>query len=169
MVNSQLYTDAMNMPKTNLPNILELKKRFSQFSFEKHEIFHWSPRTNTVYYNTEELNSEAGIFQLLHEVSHALCGHTSYTSGIQLVKIEAEAWQKAKELAQDYGLKIPQKQIERCLDSYRDWLHLRSTCPECGTIALETASNHYKCFNCLQKWSVPVNQRSRKYRLKLES
>ena len=155
------------MPKTSLPSIADIRNQFKQFVFEEHEIFHWSPRNNTVYYDPRELDSESGIFQLLHEVSHAVCSHANYTSGIQLVKIEAEAWQKAKELATSYGLKIPEKQIERCLDSYRDWLHLRSTCPKCQTIALETEANRYRCFNCLQEWKVPVNQRSRRYRLKL--
>lgn len=155
------------MLKTNLPSITEIKERFSQFSFEEHEVFHWSPQDNCVYYDPNELDKKEGIFQLLHELGHALSGHTTYSSGIQLLKIEAEAWKKAKELASSYSLKIGGKQIERCLDSYRDWLYLRSKCPNCETTALEIDSNQYHCFNCMQKWKVPSDQRTRHYRLKL--
>ena len=156
------------MPKTSLPSVNEIKKRFPQFHFFEHEVFHWSPKNNIVYYNAEELDKPEGIFQLLHEVGHALSSHTDYESGVQLLRIEAEAWKQAQELAEGYGLKIKDKQIERCLDSYRDWLYLRSTCPTCSTISLETSANHYHCFNCLQKWKVPANQITRSYRLRLD-
>jgi hypothetical protein len=155
------------MPKITLPSISEIKEQFTQFSFAENEIFHWSPKDNCVYYDPNELHRKEGVFQLLHELGHALSGHTNYTSGIQLLKIEAEAWKQAKELAASYGLKISNKQIERCLDSYRDWLYLRSACPNCETVALETEANHYHCFNCMQKWKVPADQRTRHYRLKL--
>lgn len=155
------------MPKTSLPKIAEIKKRFSDFRFKEHEVFHWSPKDNCVYYNPKELESAEGIYQLLHEVGHAVLGHTNYTSGIALVKIEAEAWAKANEIAAHYELEIGSEQIERCLDSYRDWLYLRSRCPSCDTTAVEIESNRYHCFNCLQKWSVPTDQRTRQYRLKL--
>jgi hypothetical protein len=155
------------MPKTTLPSITDIRQQFAQFSFAQHEIFHWSPIDHTIYYDQTNLNTPEGIFQLLHEIGHALCGHTNYTSGVQLVKIEAEAWDRAKQLAQSYDLKISSRQIERCLDSYRDWLHLRSACPNCKTIAVETEANHYRCFNCLQHWKVPSNQTTRQYRLKL--
>jgi hypothetical protein len=155
------------MPKTTLPKISDIKRRFNQFAFKTHEIFHWSPKDNTIYYDPNELHTKEGISQLLHEIGHALSNHKTYASGIQLVKIESEAWTKAREVAESYGLKISSKQIERCLDSYRDWLHIRSTCPNCETIALEVEPNRYHCFNCLQKWRVPSDQRTRHYRLKI--
>jgi hypothetical protein len=154
------------MPKTTLPSISEIKEQFSQFTFTEHEVFHWSPKNNSVYYNPNALSKQEGIFQLFHELGHALSGHTNYTSGIQLLKIETEAWGRAQELAALYSLTIPSEQIERCLDSYRDWLYLRSRCPTCETTALETDQNTYHCFNCMQNWKVPSDQRSRHYRLK---
>lgn len=159
--------DATNMPKTTLPSISDIKNRFAQFSFVQHEIFHWSPAKNTVYYDTSKLDKTTGIFQLFHELGHALCGHTTYTSGVQLLKIEAEAWEEAKKLADSYQLTISTQQIEQCLDSYRDWLYLRSSCPKCTTMALEIEPNQYHCFNCLQQWKVPASQATRHYRLKL--
>lgn len=154
------------MPKITLPSISDVRADFPQFSFEEHDVFHWSPKKNCVYYNPTQLKKTDGAFQLFHEIGHALCQHQYYTSGIELLRIEVEAWEKAKEIAKNYGLKISQQRIETCLDSYRDWLYLRSTCPTCETVALETGPNRYHCFNCLQKWSVPTSQRSRHYRLK---
>lgn len=157
------------MPKTSLPSIAEIKQQFPKFAFAEHEVFHWSPKDNCVYYSPAKLQATEGVFQLLHEISHAVCGHQYYTSAVQLLKIEVEAWEKAKTLAAGYGLTISPEHIERCLDSYRDWLHLRSTCPTCETIALEVEANRYHCFNCLQKWKAPSDQRSRRYRAKVGS
>lgn len=154
------------MPKPTLPKLSEITKRFSQFTFASDEVFHWSPRENTVYYNSEAISDISGIFQLFHEIGHAVSGHSTYTSGVQLLKIEAEAWKYAQELAEEYELSISSRQIEHCLNSYRDWLHLRSTCPTCQTVAIETKSNYYSCFNCFQKWKVPADQVTRNYRLK---
>ena len=155
------------MPKITLPEIAVIANQFSQFNFKEDEIFHWSPKNNCIYYSPNTIKTKEGIFQLLHEIGHALAGHTTYGSGVQLLKMEAEAWQKAQELARSYNLEIKEHQIEHCLDSYRDWLHLRSTCPKCSTISVETKPNHYHCFNCLQNWTVPADQRTRSYRLKL--
>ncbi len=162
----RLFTDVIFMPKTTLPSIEDITRDFPKFSFEEDEVFHWSPKNNCVYFNPENLNSKKGVFQLLHEIGHALLAHVHFGSGVQLLKMEAEAWQKARELAQTYKLKIESKQIEHCLDSYRDWLHIRSKCPSCKSVSVETAPNQYHCFNCHQKWTVPTDQRTRNYRLR---
>ncbi len=159
----------MNMPKTNLPSISDIKASFPQFNFSEHEVFHWSPQNQTVFYNQIDILERSGIYQLLHEIGHALCSHTNYTSGVTLLKMETQAWTKAQEIAKDYNLKIDPERIERCLDSYRDWLHLRSACPQCQSVSIETSNNQYHCFNCMQKWKVPTDQRSRHYRLKFAS
>ena len=155
------------MVKTSSLSLNDIQMAFPQFNFEQHEVFHWSPRYNSVYYNPEQVKQESSMFQLLHELSHALLGHIHYGSGIELLKMETAAWQKAQELASDYGLTIKSKHIERCLDSYRDWLYMRSRCPNCQTVSAEIQSNTYHCFNCLQKWTVPKDQRSRHYRVKI--
>ena len=154
------------MPKITLPSLEQLKKEFPQFSFEPHEVFHWSACSNTVYYNPKNIESEKGYSQLLHELSHALLGHTYFKSGIELLKMETDAWQKAKEIAHGQQFSMSVSHIEKCLNTYRDWLHLRSVCPTCKNVSVETSMNTYQCFNCLQKWRVPKDQRARKYRLK---
>lgn len=155
------------MPKKNLPDINTVIADFPDINFVENEEFYWSAKTKTVFYNKGELVEKNGIYRLLHEIGHALSGHKNYTSGIQLLKFETQAWKEACEIAKNYGLVINNEQIENCLDSYRDWLHLRSTCPQCKTVAIEANSNQYHCFNCFQKWKVPSDQRARHYRLKL--
>ena len=155
------------MPKTNLPSITVVIRDFPQLTLRESEDFYYSSRDKCVYYNKAHTQTEAGLFQLFHEIGHALSSHHHYDSGIQLLKMEAEAWKEAKAIAQTYKLTIPDDLIEHCLNSYRDWLHLRSTCPTCKNIAIEEKLNCYHCFNCYQKWSVPTDQRSRSYRHKV--
>lgn len=159
------------MPKTTSINLDLLKKHHSDIQFVESDIFYWAPQEKTIYFNPEQLalKNNKGIFQLLHEVGHAKCNHTSYRSGIELMKMEVAAWEEAHTLAKQYGIEIKSAHIEKCLNSYRDWLHLRSTCPKCSFIAVEINENQYRCFNCLQHWGVPENQQTRQYRLKLSA
>lgn len=159
----------MNMPKTSRPKISD--KIIDDFSahgitFQPAEVFYWSPQEKIVHFVPSQLEKEQGVYQLLHEVGHAICEHTNYRSSISLLKMEVEAWEKAKEISAQYATTIPDEHIEKCLDSYRDWLHQRSTCPACSNIATEHSENQFQCFNCLQKWSVPSGQQTRSYRLR---
>jgi len=45
--------------------------------------------------------------------------------------MEAAAWEKALELAKTYGITLDQEVSEKHLNTYRDWMHARSTCPKC--------------------------------------
>lgn len=155
------------MPKTTFPSLETLRTDFSTIQLSESESFYWSAREQTVHFIPTALQSSAGIYQLFHELGHAVKQHSNYTSGIELIRLETEAWEQAKEIALSYQLTIDNNQIESCLDSYRDWLHLRSTCPKCHSISTEVTPNHYRCFNCSQKWQVPKDQRSRHYRLRL--
>ena len=157
------------MLKKNLPDISVLKRDFPEINFKSDEEFYWSNQENTIFYRPESLVDEEGVFRLLHEIGHAINNHSSFTSGIELLKLEVEAWEKAKQIASNYNLVINNGFIENCLDSYRDWLHLRSTCPNCKNIAVEAEVNQYHCFNCFSKWKVPKHQKARHYRMKLQS
>lgn len=157
------------MQKITLPKLSDITEDFSQLNFKESGDFYFSARDNCIYYNKRYIEEEAGIFQLLHEIGHALSHHHHFESGIELLKMESEAWSKAQKIAQQYDLQIPEELIERCIDSYRDWLHLRSQCPNCKNTSIEVEINLYHCFNCQQKWSVPVDQRNRCYRLKVKS
>jgi len=139
---------------------------FNQFTFVAAEDFYWSAENSTVHYDPEALELKAGIYRLLHEIGHALAHHKTFGSGVELLRLETEAWSYAQGIAKKYKIIIPQNHIDTCLHGYRDWLHSRSTCPTCGNTSAEVDENTYRCFNCSEQWTVPADQRSRCYRLK---
>jgi hypothetical protein len=145
--------------KTKPDLINQLKADYPQFKFKAGEQEHWSPKTRTITY--EKVGSEYG---LLHELAHALLDHNSYKTDFELLKLESLAWQKAAEIGLKYGLKIDDEHIQNCLDTYRDWLHRRSKCPNCGLHVMQTNSSTYKCFNCSASWSVSSGRFARSYR-----
>lgn len=132
--------------------------------FIQGDNFCWSPSERKIIYDPTKTNNE-GNWALLHETGHALLGHLSYKSDYELLKMEISAWEKAKDLAAKLGLSIDEEHIQQCLDSYRDWLNRRSTCPTCGTKALQKdIANDYSCFNCHTCWQVSPSRFCRSYR-----
>lgn len=110
----------------------------------------------------------------LHELGHVLCKHKDYKVDVQRVKIESEAWERAKTVLLKY-----QKQAEIAdgqkgsgfkkaengeiaeilpewdedfaqeeLDTYRDWLHMKSKCRKCGLTRYQTEDGEYHCPRC---------------------
>jgi len=105
------------------------------------------------------------IWSLLHELGHALLEHTDYRYDVELLKFESAAWEKARELAHDYCLEINEDYLQDCLDTYRDWLHLRATCPTCSSRSFQASPRRYHCFNCQTEWNVTRSRLCRPYRL----
>lgn len=134
---------------------------FPDIRFVPSERFQWSPEEKTIYYVEE---SDSGEWSLLHEGGHMLCDHTSYYNDLGLLKMEVEAWEKARELAKNYGHKIDQRHIDRCLDTYRDWIYKRSSCPRCSQAGIEKTTGHYQCINCKYIWKVSSEKFCRTYR-----
>ncbi len=147
-------------PKTSKQLVTALAKDYPQFVFEAGAQEHWSPKTETITY---ELGQDYG---LLHELAHALLGHTNYHSDFELLKLESLAWHTAAEIGKKYGVIIDEDHIQNCLDTYRDWLHRRSKCPTCGVHVLQSSVHSYKCFNCGASWQVSAGRFARSYRLK---
>lgn len=130
-----------------LPKVID---KCPGIKFEPGDKCAWNPRTKTVYYH----DGPDEIWGLLHEVGHALLGHDQYRRDIELLGFERDAWQRAASLAEELGLQLPADIIEEYLDTYRDWLHARSTCVDCGQTGIQTAARHYSCPHCQAKWSV---------------
>jgi predicted RNA-binding Zn-ribbon protein involved in translation (DUF1610 family) len=123
---------------------------FPAYQFISDDNFHWSPQNKTIYYIP--LGEES---VLLHEIAHAILGHTEYRRDIQLIEMERDAWNYAQHtLGINYKIPIKQEIIDATLDTYRDWLHARSTCPSCNAIGIQTKKQHYKCVSCGQSWRV---------------
>ncbi len=141
--------------------VKKLQRDFPETLFVTSDKPRWAPADHTVFFNPNKKNAD---WSLLHETGHMLANHTSYDSDIDLLKMEVEAWQKAKELGTKYGVNIDNDHIEDCLDSYRDWLYKRSLCPACELTGLEQQPGIYSCINCGKKWRVSEDRFTRVYR-----
>ena len=119
-------------------------------TFVEGSAYSWDPTTATVTYIDSE--SPDSIATFLHEVGHALCRHASFSSAIELIAIEQEAWAKAVVIAKKLNIMIPPGSIETNLDTYRDWLHARSLCPKCGATGIESTLNRFSCLACHTSW-----------------
>ena len=143
--------------------ISKLSAAYPQLHFCQAERFYWSPKEQMIFYQIK--SNDIYRWKLLHEVSHSLLGHKIYQSDVELLQLEVAAWAKAKQLATDLGLApIDNTYIQDCLDTYRDWLHKRSTCPTCGTRSLQENAERYHCFNCQAEWRVSPSRFCRTYR-----
>ena len=142
------------MAATTMPSINSLVKQlaadFPQFQFVTGDDCRWHPETQTVTYTTTSRPAE-----ILHEVGHACLAHQDFSRDIQLLAMERDAWQYATTtLAPKYAVTITEESIDEALDSYRDWLHARSLCPQCGATGVQSGRAGYRCLACLTTWRV---------------
>lgn len=152
---------------TALDDLLQqIAADYPALEFIESAHFSWHAGKKHVSYKKSGNNATHNIFALLHEVGHAILDHKDFTYDIQLLQLEVAAWKKARELASHYSVHLDEDYIEDCLDTYRDWLHLRATCPTCFTRSLQASQRHYRCFNCQTEWSVTRSRLCRPYRLK---
>jgi hypothetical protein len=139
--------------------IADLSKDYPEFKFKPAKQEQWSPKTKTIFFN-----SQKPCYGVLHELAHAILGHSTYATDFELLRMESDAWELAIKLGQKYRIIIDKEHIQNCLDTYRDWLHRRSTCPSCSTHVLQSNSSHYQCYNCQTSWQVSSGRFVRSYR-----
>ncbi len=133
-----------------------------QFRFVVSPYASWSPRDNEIRYTLSGIHA---IASMLHELAHALLNHQTYQTDLDLLNKEVTAWEHATKLAERYSVTLDPDHIQDCLDTYRDWVHKRSTCPNCHANGLQTASiPRYSCINCGQQWRVSNSRFCRSYR-----
>lgn len=145
---------ATTMPRTS-SLVDKVRKDFPEITFIAGDDFVWSAATSTITY--QPLKKQADVSAFLHELAHARLEHINFGSDIELLSKEAEAWHYAQAyLAPRYNFAIVSDYIEDQLDSYRDWLHNRSLCPNCRQTGIQNATQmaQYNCLNCNQKWRV---------------
>jgi hypothetical protein len=131
--------------------INRLRSDYPDFNFTPGENYLWNPSNNTVFYRQSGIDYPA----LIHELSHAILGHKDYKRDIELVEMECKAWDYARQvLSKKYNIPIRHNDIDDHLDTYRDWLHARSTCPNCVATGIETKKHRYKCVVCNTSWRV---------------
>lgn len=143
--------DATTMPSTD-SLIEKLRQDFPDFHFQASTDFEWDSSSKTIRYNPEDDSYEP---RLLHELSHAVLAHNTYDKDIDLIALERDAWQHARmELAPRYDIRIDADTIQDDMDTYRDWLHARSTCPKCESSGLQIKKHTYRCVSCSATWRV---------------
>lgn len=122
----------------------QLVKDFSQFRFVRGKKFKFRP-PKTIVVGPNEAEAD---MMLLHEVGHALLKHRSYATDLSRLKMEAAAWEKARELAIHYEIAFREEAAQEELDTYREWLHQKSRCPECGLTRFQSSDGAYHCPRC---------------------
>ncbi|MCA9334275.1 hypothetical protein KC963_04455 [Candidatus Saccharibacteria bacterium] len=145
----------------------KLVRDFPDINFVAGDQFYWSPKQGEVVYDKAALLKRTSPWSLLHELGHAILQHRAYTSDLELIEMESQAWEQARKTGTRYGFEIDNEHIQDCMDTYRDWLHQRSACPTCDTRSLQQDSSHYRCFNCGETWSVSSSRFCRPYRRKV--
>lgn len=144
------------MDATTMPSIHSLVNAttaaFPQFSFTQSDSFRWSPGEATIFYDPKAAHAAA---LLLHELSHGILKHASYSRDIILLQLERDAWEYARTtLSSQFSIPIDDDTIQSHLDTYRDWLHARSQCPSCSATGIQVKQRHYKCLACTHQWRV---------------
>ncbi len=157
-------TSLLSPSKSKL--LMQLAQQLPEVVFTAGESFYWSPESKTISYVPATLENNQGIWSLLHEAGHALHDHSTYRSDFELLQLELDAWEAAKQLGEGLQMSIDEDYLQDCLDTYRDWLHRRSTCPTCGTNGLQSSPSLYQCYNCTASWSVTSSRFCRAYRQK---
>jgi hypothetical protein len=150
----------------------QLKHLVPSVEFIEGNVFCWSPETNSITYESTDDNQfsdalQPKIWALCHEIGHAILSHKTYKTDFELLFMEAEAWDKGKELAEIINASIDEDHIQECLDTYRDWLHKRSRCPTCLSTSLQESATLYRCHNCSTQWRVTSSRFCRPYRTKV--
>ena len=134
----------------NLNSLLnKLRKDYPALTFESGERFKFTP-PSTIYY------SDGSPLELLHEVGHYLLDKNTYISDIELIRIESEAWDKAKQLCKTYKVKWDEDFAQDHIDTYRDWLHVVSLCKNCQLAGYQDESGLYHCPLCGAKWESSI-------------
>lgn len=139
------------MPSTR-SLVTNLRAEYPDYTFVSGDTFAWSAPSATLTYDPSQVNWQ---LLLLHELGHALLDHTSYQRDIDLLKMERDAWEHVRtSLATIYNLTYSDALAQEHLDTYRDWLHARSSCPSCQATGLQVNRHHYRCLACRQEWTV---------------
>lgn len=143
--------DATTMHSTT-PLLDSVQTTFPSITFQAGEQFEWQPNESVIIYDPDDPEFDA---HLLHEIGHATLKHSTYDRDIDLIAMERDAWHHARmRLGPQFQVAINGDTIHHAMDTYRDWLHQRSTCPHCNSSGLQMKRLEYKCVTCRKSWQV---------------
>lgn len=144
----------MNDPRVTFVEYLKNTYPDFKFAYGKRFKFCYPNRISLENPNFSTVPYQIFALQTLHELGHAICKHKDYTIDVSRLKIECEAWETAetvyKKLPKDLkdGFSWDTDYIEDSLDTYRDWLHQKSKCKNCGLTRYQTKDGTYHCPRC---------------------
>jgi hypothetical protein len=119
-----------------------IKSDYKEFIFREGRKYAFRPPKTII------IGPEDDSLSLLHELGHALLKHRSFDTDAKRLRMEREAWEKARELAAFYNVPFDEELMENELDSYRDWLDHKSRCPKCKLTRYQTPDGVYHCPKC---------------------
>ena len=125
--------------------LVNVRGDYPAVRFVKGARFSFRPPRTVVFCDD---SGDAAPLLLLHELGHFLTGRYSFKTEVERLKIEVMAWEKARELAPLYGVFVDEELMESELDSYRDFLHQKSRCPDCGLTRFQTPDRVWHCPRC---------------------
>ena len=131
--------------------IKRLASDYPELTIKAGERFQFTP-PSTLFYAADAPDDADSQLLLLHELGHYLLGETDYHTDIELLEIEAQAWAKARELCDQYGLEYDADFAEDRLDSYRNYLHYSSLCKNCELAGYQDEAGNYHCPLCGATW-----------------
>lgn len=141
---------------------------YPELRFEPADEYCFDAAAETIYYDTNTLETPSGRLSLLHEIAHAQLAHFDFQSDFELFAMETRAWAKTRELAQAHGVKCTERFVAECLQTYADWVTHRATCPTCENFSLQEDPQTYKCFRCQTRWHIRTDAQNRIHRVRLE-
>lgn len=137
-------------PSPKLPSLSELlpalKLAFPELNFTLSHVNAFHP-PSTIFYT-----KSSHPLVLLHEIGHYLLPARTYHSGIDLLTIESAAWDQARLLAQRFSVPLDEDFIDSKLNTYRDWLHQISLCPQCQINGWQDQDGTFHCPSCQRHW-----------------
>lgn len=142
--------DTSKIPPNCLNLIQQIVSNYPDFVFYTGRKFAYRPnRKKTIILGPPQ---PYFALQTLHELAHALCGHKDVSTGVLRLKVEREAWERARTLFSKYQNLCPDSWnedfIEVSLDTYRDWLHSLARCPDCGLTRFQGDDGVFHCPYC---------------------
>ena len=117
---------------------------YPDFRFRRGKRFAFRP-PDTILIGPEE---EYDSLLFMHEGGHAVSGHRDFNQDAKRIKMEREAWERARDLCLKYGVNYDEDVVECELDTYREWLDQKSRCPVCGLTRFQTPDGQYHCPRC---------------------
>lgn len=124
--------------------IEKIQVDYPEVVFKRGDRFSFRP-PKTIFIGPAEKHD---TLLLLHELGHYASSHRDFDTDAKRIKMEREAWEKAREFASLYGIAFDEEVVEAEMDSYRNWLDTKSRCPVCGLSCYQSRDGKYHCPRC---------------------